>query len=242
MSIKTEVSFWKSLYHIGAIAPLVAIVFYLTEMFSIILGAAVEPYPSSVEDWYTLFQHNKLIGLLYFNALDVFSIAFLGVMFLALYVALKEFDPSLMIIATFFALLGVVVFVLPRAALLAVLPLSDKYAAAATAAQRTQMLAAGEALNSLGAATPQTMGFFFMAVAVMVISVVMLRSESFSKATAYIGLVAGILTIADDLSVMFVPALASILMPVSGLFWLIWWVLVSRGLFRLARITLGESK
>ena len=111
MSDKTGDSGWKTLYQVGGIAPLVAIAFYLTEMLSIILGAAAEPFPSSVEDWFILFQHNKLLGLLYFNALDVFSIAFLGVMFLALYLALKRVDPVLMVITTFFALLGVVVFV-----------------------------------------------------------------------------------------------------------------------------------
>jgi hypothetical protein len=73
---------WKSLYRIGGVAPLIALAFYLTQMLVIAFG---EAYPATIEDWFSLFQRSKVLGLLYLNALDVFSIAFLGTMFLALY-------------------------------------------------------------------------------------------------------------------------------------------------------------
>ncbi|MBN1136721.1 MAG: hypothetical protein JXM73_09045 [Anaerolineae bacterium] len=43
--------------------------------------------------WFALFQHSKLLGLFTLNALDILSIALMGVMFLALYAALKHADP-----------------------------------------------------------------------------------------------------------------------------------------------------
>ena len=39
----------------------------------------------------------------------------------------------------------------------------------------------------------------------------------------------------NDISIVVAPSLAAILMPINGLLWLIWWVLVSRGLFQLGR-------
>jgi hypothetical protein len=76
-----------------------------------------------------------------------------------------------------------------------------------------------------------------MAVAGLIISVVMLRSRVFSKATAYLGILAGVVTSADHICIVVAPSIAGILMPVDGLLWLIWWILVSRGLFQLGKRT-----
>ena len=232
-------SVWKPLYKVGGIAPLVALAFYLIQVLAMLSG---EPYPATAEAWFSLFQRSKVLGLLYLNALDILSIAFLGTMFLALYIALRRRHGSGMAIAAFFAFLGVAVFVVPRVATLAVLPLSDQYAAAATEAQRSQLLAAAQALGSLAQATPQTAGFFFLAVAVLIISAVMLRAAAFGKAAAYAGLLAGLLTLADDACLVLAPSAAAVLMPISGAIWLIWWLLVSRGLFQLGRSEKGRTK
>jgi hypothetical protein len=159
-------------------------------------------------------------------------------MFLALHVALRKTNESYMAIATFFGLLGVVVFIVPRAAMLSLLPLSDRFAVAGTEVERARILAAGEALGALGTPSPQTIGFLFMAIAVSIISVIMLRSDFFSKITAYFGILASLLTFADHISVILAPAVATVLMIVSGLFWLPWWLMISMGLFRLARFEL----
>ena len=232
---ETAESNWKSLYRIGGVAPLIALAFYLIQMLVIIFGDA---YPATVEDWFSLFQRSKILGLLYLNALDVFSIAFLGTMFLALYIALKRGNQSYMVIAAFFALIGIAVFVAPRAQMVsATLSLSDQYAAATTEVHRAQILAAGQAMNALGQATPQTIGFLFIAVAGLIISVVMLRSKVFNKATVYVGILAGAVTFADHMCIVLAPSIAGILMPIDGLLWLVWWILVSRGLFRLGKRT-----
>jgi hypothetical protein len=98
-------------------------------------------------------------------------------------------------------------------------------------------LAAMEALGSLGAATNQTVGFFFIAVASLIISVVILRSKRFSRATAYVGILASTLTFADDISTIVAPSISAILMPTNLLLWVVWWILVSRGLFILSQTT-----
>lgn len=224
---------WKSLYRLGGVAPLVTIVFYLTQVLIMITGR--EPYPVTTQDWFLLFQHRKILALFYINALDSFSIAILGVMFLALYIALRQANQSYMLIATFFALIGIPVFIVPRVATLAVIPLSEQYAAAAGEAQRSQLLAAGDALGALGTATTQTIGFFFIAVAVLIISLIMLRSTTFGKLTAYLGILASVITFIDDLSTIIAPSIADILLGIGGLIWIIWWILISRRLLQLGR-------
>ncbi|MGC9397416.1 MAG: hypothetical protein ACP5J4_21430, partial [Anaerolineae bacterium] len=92
---------WKSLYYVGGVAPFVTLVFYLSELLFI----SWDNYPTSMEAWFALFQRSKLLGLFYLNALDIISVALLGVMFLALYVVLRKTHPASMVIATFFGLL-----------------------------------------------------------------------------------------------------------------------------------------
>jgi hypothetical protein len=205
---------WNGLYIAGAIAPLIALLLYVAEFAVIILGnLAGTPFPASTQAWFAL----------------------LGVMFLALYVALRDIRPSAMLIAAYLAFLGIAAFVVPRVAMLSLAPLGERYAAAASDAARSQLLAAGEALGSLGTATPQTAGFFFISVATVIMSAVMLRGASFGRITAYAGIAAGILTILLDLSGLIGPAAPAPLLGIAGLFWVAWWILVARGLLRLGR-------
>lgn len=223
---------WRTLYKVGALAPLIATAFYLSQFILLIFG---EPYPGNVEGWFALFQRNRLLGLWTLNALDIISFALLGIMYLALYMALRRVRPAWMLIALYFALLGVVVFVVPRVLTLSILPLSDLHAAATTEAQRTIYLTAGETLSHLGTATPQTLGFLFMAVSGLIISIVSLRSESFGKATAYVGIVGFVAALANYISGITAAPVAAALMPISGTLWLIWWLLMGVGLFRLTK-------
>jgi hypothetical protein len=223
---------WKNLYRIGALAPILTLIFYISE-FALIPWDA---YPTSPEEWFRLFQRSKLLGLFYLNALDIFSITLLGLMFLALFMTLRKTDQASMLMATFFGLLGVGVFVVPRVAMLSLLNLSDQYALAASEAEQARLLAAGETLGALGTPTPQTMGFFFMSIGVLILSVIMLQNTPFSKITAWFGILASLATFADELSLVLFPNLSTTLMILSGLFWIPWWLLISRELFRQSRL------
>ena len=235
MSVETRDNRWRVLYRVGGIAPLIAVLFYLSEFA---IGLAGIPFPTTGEEWFALFARNKLLGLWMLNALDVLSIAFLGVMFLALYVALKRDHPSAATIGLFFALLGIVVFVSTRAMMVsATLALSERHAAAATEVQRSQIALSLETMHAPARATPETTGFFFMAIGGAVLSAAMLRCDALGRAAGYVGIVGGLATLSNQVCAVVAPSVAAILMPVSGLLWLVWWLLVSRGLFRLGRGT-----
>ena len=224
---------WKSLYRIGAVAPLITLAFYLTQLFAIIFSK--DKYPTTPEEWFNLFGRNKILGLILLNALDVFSIAILGLMFLALYIALRGQNPSYMVIAAFFAFLGIGIFVSSRTEMVAAtLTLSEQYATATTEAPRSQVLAAGQAVSALSRATPETIGFLFMAVAGLISSLVALQAGAFGKALAYVGILAGVITFANQLCLILAPAIAGFLLPLNGLLWLVWWLLVSRELYKLS--------
>jgi len=125
---------------------------------------------------------------------------------------------------------------------LSLLPLSDLHAAATTEAQRTMLLTAGEALSHVSTATPQTLGFLLMAVAGLIISAVVLQNRSFDsvsafgKAVGYVGIVGSVAALANYVGWLILPSIAGLLMPFNGLLWLVWWLLISVSLFKLAKL------
>jgi len=221
---------WISLYQIGGGGVLIALAFYLSQLLIIIFG---EPYPTTTEDWFLMFQRSKLLGLFYLNALDMASITLFSLMFLALYVALKQFNQSFMAIATMLAFLGSAVFITPRTATFSMISLSDQYAAATTEIQRTQILAIGDALGALIQATPRTTGFLFITVAVLIVSVVLLRTQIFGKLIAYVGILASVFIFALQFSVIILPEIADPLMGLAMIFWMFWLLLIARILLQL---------
>jgi hypothetical protein len=227
---------WKGLYRAGGITPLVAMGLIVTEFLIIAFGG--EPFPNTVEQWFSLFRQSKILGLIYLNALDIFIISLLGPLFLALSKALKHVQKSSSTIAVSFALLGIAVFVTMRSTTLYALTLTDQYAAAATDLQRSLAIAAGHAVF-LAYPMPQTTGFLFMTVAVLINSIIMLRSgvfgTVFGKVTAWTGILASALVVIDDASLVLMPSFSGVLMGAAGGFWLIWWILASAALLRLAR-------
>ena len=100
--VETTDSAYKSLYRLGGAAALVVVVLVL----GVVIGFTVYPQPSTVSDWFELFQSNKVIGLLDFWGLEVLMYAMFSVVFLALYIALREADQGRMAIAITFSLLG----------------------------------------------------------------------------------------------------------------------------------------
>lgn len=76
--------------------------------------------------------------------------------------------------------------------------------------------------------------YVLLAVAPLIITVVMLRSKSFGKVTAYVGMVANVLAVG-----LFVPVIGVFLSLASVVGLLIWYVLLARRLFLLAQ---GVSK
>ena len=226
---------WRSLLIIGGVAPFLTLLLYLSQLFFI----SWEAYPETVVQWFELFRESRFLALFYLNSLDIISIGILGLMFIALYAVLRETARALMTIATPFAFLGIGVFIVPRTLLLSIAGLSREYFAALNAAGQaaekavTEIVAAGRAISSLGVPTIQTAGFFIIALAALLVSLAMLRSPVFFKATGIIGISAAVLTLLDDLSLVLFPAAGIPLLVITGFAWIIWWILAGRRLLLL---------
>jgi hypothetical protein len=218
-------SVWKPLYRVGGGAALLAVV-CIVAAIAVFLAW---PPPTTVENWFALFQRNALLGLLDLDLLLVTSYVVMIPLYLALYVALRRVSRSFMTLALAFNMMGaaLILAVNPGAAMLT---LSDRYAAATTDAQRVTALVAGQALITNWSGTAFVVGYLLSGIAILITAAVMLRSGVFSKFIAYTGLVMGAL--------MLVPASAGtvglLLSLVSLAPTVIWLILIARRLFQLA--------
>jgi hypothetical protein len=160
--------------------------------------------------------------------------------FLALWAALRPGSPSAMLIAITAGLIGIAVYFASNQAL-AMFALSERYAAAASEAQRSAYLAAGEAMlaannpDSMVQGAGITISLFLILLAGLVISVVMLRSAAFGKATAIIGILANGIGLCYFLTLAFLPEIYWLPHPISAPFRVVWYFLIALKLFKLAR-------
>lgn len=246
---ETEDSAWTGLFRVGGAAALIAgLVFrrnlgaelMLLRGVGIINIGPTTP-PDTVMDWFGLLQNNRLFGLTLLNLFDMVNYALVGLMFLALFVALRRASQSAIAIAAALGFIGIAVYLASNQAL-TMLSLGDQYAAATTDAQRSLLLAAGQATlaihqNAGYEGTGLYMSFFLVTVAGLIIAVVMLRSRIrvFSKVTAYVGILANGFGLGYYLALAFAPAMVALPLSVSAIFLLAWYLLISRRLFQLGK-------
>jgi hypothetical protein len=234
-------SSWRSLYRLGGITVLLAVVVAVAEIgITFLPGGGRTPIDAlAVADWFTLFQDNWFLGMRNLGLMNLIGIALLVPTFLALCAAHRRVNPAYAALAAVVNYVGVTIYVANNTAF-AMLTLSQQYAAAASDSQRALLLAAGESLLAQGRShTAGTfLGFFITEIATILICLVMLRGGVFGKATATVGILAyGQFLVFDVLSA-FVPAAFEVSMVFAmggGLLTIAWYILIARGLLRLGR-------
>lgn len=233
-SKNTEIK-WMKLCKIGGVASLISVVCSLITMIVVItLGAE----PSTVSEYFTLLQDNRLVGILRLDFSTVINLAFYYLMYIGLYAAVRREHNAYAVLATSLAFVGLTLWFATHSAF-SMLYLSDQYAAATTSEQISQLLAAGEAIiaSDMYKSTGGIMGGIFLQSAAVLISVAMLRSSNFNKKIAYIGIIGNGLDLARIVLNIFIPGnSADILMVIAGPLMLIWLLLLGLRLYKLGRL------
>lgn len=219
-----DISRWKSLLRIAGYSLWIILVFVVIQVVVYVLS----PPPSDVIGFFNLYQKNTLLGLL---SLDLIMLAdwILEIpVFLALYILLKRKNESYMLLSTSIALVGIAIYFASGIAF-EMLILSNKYFYSTSEIQRQTLLAAGETLLATYQGTAFNVSYVMVAVAFLIDSIVMLKSEIFDKKTAYMGIAMGALMLLPPTAgtVGFVCSFLSLIPMV------VWFILVGRKLFSL---------
>lgn len=215
--------YWKSLYKIGGLAVLLMILIVPIQLAVF----SIEPPPSTALGWFELFQDNALLGLLSFELLFIVYGVLAIPLSLALYVALRRTDPVWMALYLALTIAGSAALFSARPAL-EMLHLSGQYAATTSEAQRAVYLAAGEGMLATFHGTSYMVSYLLGSITGLILSIVMLRSQIFSRATAYIRIASSILDFG-----LFLPVVGLYVSAFSAVLLFVWNIMIARRMFQL---------
>ena len=218
---------WKNLYEFGGAAALTMVVIIVLQMIAFM--TAPPPLEGTAIDWFKFFQNNKLFGLVGFELLMIIYMILSIPLTLSLYHALRRTDGAFTALYAVTSLLAVAFFISARPAF-EMLLLSNQFAAATTEAQRSVLLAAGEVTVATFHGTTFHVSYVLGSLSGLIISFVMLKSNIFSKATAYVRIASSIFDFG-----MYIPTIGLYISLFSVLFLFIWDIMVARRLFQLAQ-------
>ena len=205
---------WKPLYKIAGVAAIAMLIIIPVQIIVFI----ITPIPDSIENWFSLFHNNWLLGLIHQDMLYILNNILVAVMYMAFYVALRPKNESLMTVALLLGLLGIAAYLASNKSF-ELLNISNLYYAASTEEQKSMLLASGQALLSGWQGTAFLIYYVLNGITLILISVVMLKSTVFSITTAVIGLISGVL--------MMIPSTVGTIGLVFSLASLIPWYLFS---------------
>ena len=227
---------WRTLYRVAGWAALIGAALIPVAMVVFIAW----PPPASdapVAVWFARFEDNQLRGLLNLDLVYMGSWLVLIPVLLALYAALRRFGEAAMALATAAGLMSIVVYFASNTSVQMLL-LSNGYTAATTDAERSAYLAAGQAMLATYSGTAYHVSLIIGSVALILGSVVMLRSRVFGRIAPWAGIVGNGLALG-----LYVPAIGIWLLVASVLPLFVWQLLVGRRLLQLGRhMSVGESR
>lgn len=216
---------WQGLFIIGGIAALLTFLYIPVQIATFM----TTPEPTDAIGWFNLFQKSNFQGLLSFEFLFIVTSVTGVTTTLALYVALRRFNESIMAIALVFSIIGTVCIIVARPAI-DMLYLSNQYAAATSDVQRVMFKTAGETLLAMRHGSAFHVCYNLANINLLIIPIVMLRSKIFSKTTAYLGILSGLLGFG-----LYIPVIGVWISVLSVVFMGVWDILLGIRLIKLGR-------
>ncbi|HEY3547101.1 MAG TPA: DUF4386 family protein [Propionicimonas sp.] len=219
---------WRPLVRWGAVAAIVVLAMIPLQAVVFLLS----PPPTTVADYFALFQANPLLGLLDLDLLLTLDYVVMIPFYLALFVLLRRREPSLALLALTLGLFSLALFFVSREATFSMWQLSTQYVAADEPG-RAAALASGQTLLTLYNGGTFGLSYLLGAASTLLFSLAMLRTLLFGRAAAVVGLVTGatMLVPPNTGGVGLVVSMLS-LIPTA-----VWLVLLARGMLRKTQLT-----
>jgi hypothetical protein len=221
---------WRDVCRLGGLTAFVSLVCSLA---TIVVFATLGGPPETAEQTFTLLRDDRMVGLLRLELVSLVNVGVYYFTFFGLYAALRRTDAARATLATGLVFAGVTLWMASHS-LTSLITLADRWTVAAPETQ-LQLVAAGEALiaadmwHSTGAA----FGGVLIECGALLLSVIMLRGNVFSRPTAWVGLVTHGLDLLQMLLGIFAPAVKVPIMAVAGPLYLVWFFLIGRRMLQL---------
>lgn len=209
---QTDTSGWRSIYKIATYSTIIMLLLIPVQIVIFI----VSPPPITVEGFFALYEKNWILGLFSLDLVYLLTTALIIPIYLALYGLLKEDRKALLLLALTLGFIGTAAY-FPSNPSIEMLSLSQKYTLSDSSAQSTMYITVGQTLLEGYKGTAFNVYYVLNAMTLILISLVMFKSQKVTKLTSCAGLLAGIL--------MIIPSTAGTLGLVLAFLSLIPWTL-----------------
>jgi hypothetical protein len=220
---------WRWLYWLAGITTTVSLAVIPLSIIAYFLW----PPPDTVMGHFAAFAQNWLVGFIGMDLLYLTGNVLLLPAWLGLYVVLRKVDEGITAVALTLGLIATVALIAGRP-VLEMQQLSQQYAAATTETEQIISLAAGEAILAFYNGTAFKVHYLLGTIGLLMFSLLMLRSDVFSKRTAIIGIAANAVTLG-----YFIPVVGVYISILSVFFYLAWYFLIARRFLQLGRQSKG---
>jgi hypothetical protein len=212
---------WRTLYRMGAVAALLSVVII---PFSVIAFFVWPAFPDNILD---VIQESWFAGLMSLDAGYLLGNLFVLPFFLVLYVTLREVDEGWALIALVLGLMGLLCLPLARP-IPEMFAISEEYAAATTEAERAVYQAIGGGMLSHFHGMAYHTHYILGSLSLLISSILMLRSDIYSKALAWVGVVTNVVVFG-----LYVPVIGTYISTLSVLGYAIWFIMFGLRLYQL---------
>lgn len=222
----------RTLYTIGAVASLLQLATIFIYMVIVsILGQRI----TSAEEFFLVQQSNPLISLMRADLLLLILVGLYLGNFPALLVSLWRINPITTLFAFMFTIIAIAISFAGESTF-SLFHLGKQYIAATSDMERSQLLAAGEAVlaNGWWSSTGSYMTGILLQGGGVMISIVMFRSDHYSKITSIAGIIGNSFDLLQHLVSPFLPGIAEYL-SFAMVAYLVWYPMLARDLFLLSK-------
>jgi hypothetical protein len=231
MNIETSKEI-RGLYRIGGVAAALQLV---TVLGYAVVAAVLGPKPVSAAAYFAVYLESPAAAVLRGDFLLLILIGLYLGTFPALYAALRRESPVYTALATLFTIMAVA-GIFATESTFALHHLGSQFVTASEA-QRSLLMAAAEAIIAadMWNSSAGYMGGILLQGSGVIISVIMLRSKGFSKVTAYAGLLGNGIDLIQHILHPFVTFNLEPIHTFMGIFYFVWYPMLARDFFRLAK-------
>lgn len=211
---------WAKLYKLTIVAIIANVLFI---PLSIVIFVIWPPFP---DDILIVIQENWLAGLMSLDFMYLLSNLPVIPIYLALYVSLREDDPSWSLLAVTMGLLSFI-FLVPARPVVEMFALSEL---AARGADAESVDIAKELLLAQFNGTGYHAHYVFGCLSFFTSSILMLRSSFYPKAAGYVGIATNVIAFG-----IYAPEVGVYISLLSVLGYLVWWAMLGYTYYRASR-------
>ncbi len=179
-----------------------------------ILVFSITRIPSSIQEWFELFNTNLLVGLFHSDLFILINNILISVIYFALYESMKENNKLLLRLALILGYIGIAAYISSNKTF-ELMSLSKEYYSTVNDSERIAIIASGKVMIKSWQGTAFDSYYVLNGIALLILSLTMFKCTTYSKPTAIMGLLAAIF--------MTIPSTAGILGLVFSLASLVPW-------------------